>query len=360
MNAIPETYFVQFCQYLQNNTPFVAYRLPESEKISVFVAGSVKKFVFTGNEDIFSEEGFVVVPFDNENQSAYLLKKAVEPTIVNEKADKEDIQATDYFDAFDKIQEAIARKDISKAVLSRKLYIENIPATQAIDCFLHLCKKTLPAYCYLLYLPETGVWVGASPELFLKKNAQLIETVSLAGTRSCPDKDTGAETSVGFGEKEKEEQGIVSDYVAEVLERFGIPNPERKESIATAGNMQHLKTVFSFPTKNLKKSISKLVEALHPTPAVCGYPKQQAKTLILKTEKHKRHLYSGFLGKIEENGACELFVNIRCIRFEDGRATVYAGGGITGKSEAKAEWLETELKMNNILEMFNINNRITE
>ncbi len=353
MTKNSEKYYLQFCKYLQNNVPFVAYRLPGTEEIRVFVASDVEKFIFSGQDEIFAQEGFLVVPFDNERSEAYWLRpSSPAPAYSPSQYGKgtgchaTPVMTDDYFSAFNKIHTAIANGEISKAVLSRRHEINSVPAETAVLCFLHLCRQKSPAYNYLFHLPEVGTWVGASPELFLKKDGQMIETVSLAGT--IPTEQTN------FNQKEKEEQEIVSDYVSEVLGKFGITNPVCNESIGISGNIAHLKTSFSFPQEELKGSFGKLVETLHPTPAVCGYPKIKSKQLILSTETHERNLYSGFLGKIEKDGQCALFVNIRCVQFIDNKAIVYVGGGITEKSEVQSEWQETELKLQNILTMFNL------
>ena len=357
MTKISEKYYSQFCNYLQNNVSFVAYRLPETEEIRVFVADSVERFIFSGQDDIFAQEGFLIVPFDNENQWAYLLRtschcgldpqspeqnEGILKQVQNDRHIKEN-----YCSSFNKIHTAIENGEISKAVLSRQHEIKNVSVETAVACFLHLCEQENSDYNYLLHLPgEVGVWVGASPELFLKKDGQTIETVSLAGTMP-------AKQSV-FSEKEKEEQEIVSDYVSEVLADFGIKNPVQNESISVSGNIAHLKTAFCFPKNELTNGLGKLLEALHPTPAVCGYPKMASKRLILNTENHNRSLYSGFLGKVENDGQCALFVNIRSVQFAENKAIVYVGGGITDKSDAQSEWNETELKLQNILSMFNL------
>ena len=376
MREISGKYYSIFCKYLQNAVPFVAYRLPETAEICVFVADSVERFIFSGQENIFLQEGFLVVPFDNENRVAYWLKNVsaslsdrTREEASSSVAERSRSAKTDYFSNFNKIHSAIKKGEISKAVLSHRHEIENISAETAVACFLYLCKEKSSSYNYLLHLPEVGVWVGSSPELFLKKDEQMIETVSLAGTVVSPNPSEGggllahptSPLSGGLGRafsiKEIKEQEIVSDYVSEVLAEFGVKNPAQNDSIGVSGNIAHLKTSFRFPKAELKGSFGNLVEALHPTPAVCGYPKMKSKQLILSTETHNastslsnhRSLYSGFLGKVESDGQCALFVNIRCVQFIDNKAIVYAGAGITDKSDAQSEWNETELKLDNIL-----------
>ena len=87
---------------------------------------------------------------------------------------------------------------------------------------------------------------------------------------------------------------------------------------------------------------------MHPTPAVCGLPKEAAKFFILQNEKYDRTYYSGFLGEINDDFDTELFVNLRCAKIEKNVAQIYVGGGITKESNPEKEWLETHLKTNTI------------
>jgi isochorismate synthase len=87
-----------------------------------------------------------------------------------------------------------------------------------------------------------------------------------------------------------------------------------------------------------------LIFDLHPTPAVCGIPKEKSLELILQTEKHNREFYAGFIGPLDNDNA-QLFVNLRCMKLTSKWATYFAGGGLTAQSEAEAEWEETCLKL---------------
>ena len=84
---------------------------------------------------------------------------------------------------------------------------------------------------------------------------------------------------------------------------------------------------------------------MHPTPAVCGLPREVAKIFIQQNENYKRTFYTGFLGELNiANQKSLLFVNLRCMCIEGEIAEVYVGGGITKDSNAKKEWEETIAK----------------
>ena len=85
---------------------------------------------------------------------------------------------------------------------------------------------------------------------------------------------------------------------------------------------------------------------MHPTPAVCGLPKNSAKAFILENEPHDRHFYSGFLGELNSSfstnsRSSDLFVNLRCMQIEDSKAHLYMGCGITKDSIPEKEWEES-------------------
>ncbi|EKC80440.1 protein containing Chorismate binding protein, partial [human gut metagenome] len=93
-----------------------------------------------------------------------------------------------------------------------------------------------------------------------------------------------------------------------------------------------------------------VLDALYPTPAVCGIPKDEARRFILQYEHQSRKYYSGFVGPISPKGKTHLYVSLRCMNIlDDGSCELYAGGGLLKESEMEKEWKETEAKMQTIL-----------
>ena len=92
--------------------------------------------------------------------------------------------------------------------------------------------------------------------------------------------------------------------------------------------------------------------ALHPTPAVGGYPKEAAKVWIDRVEPHRRRYYGGYLGPVQADGM-RLFVNLRCMEVDDGYVRLYVGGGLTVQSQPASEWCETEAKAQTLLSVIN-------
>jgi isochorismate synthase len=347
---------------LERSLPFVAYRLPHKNKIQLLIPEKIIPFFFQADSDMLSQEAFCIVPFDNEHEPAFLLYPRFDEALNSISSSKLDWimqqplcetsltfcpeeKENSYAEAFQKAQ-ALFACGVQKIVLSRRKLIENISLKQAPDIFLRLCEQQNNTFNYFLSLPQTGVWLGASPELLLKNDGENIQTTSLAGT-------IPADAGFNWTNKEKEEQGFVTDYISDLLYQFGLTNYQKEATIsAVSSNVQHLKTAFIFPRNEIQFPVEKLLYALHPTPAVNGLPKKEAKDFILRKESNKRELYAGFLGKIEKNGQFDLYVTIRCMQFFSNGAGLYVGGGLTAGSDFTAEWAETELKAKGLINLF--------
>ncbi len=347
---------------LERSLPFVAYRLPHKNEIRLLIPEKITPFFFQADNDMLSQEAFCIVPFDNEYQPAFLLYPRFDealdsipfseldwilqqPLCETSLTFCQEENKDSYAEAFEKAQ-AMFALGVQKIVLSRRKLIENISLKQAPDIFLRLCEQQDNTFNYFMSLPQTGIWLGASPELLLKNDGKNLQTISLAGT-------IPANSQSSWTNKEREEQGFVTDYISTLLEQFGVKNYQKEATVSTvSSNVQHLKTAFSFSRNEIRVPIGELVYALHPTPAVNGLPKKEVKKIILDTESHKRELYAGFLGKIEKNQQFDFYVTIRCMQFFSNGVGVYVGGGLTADSDLTSELAETELKAKGLLNLF--------
>ena len=187
-----------------------------------------------------------------------------------------------------------------------------------------------------MFHPDCGLWMGATPERLITMSGHHLQTMALAGTRPYGSSE--------WGNKEKEEQEFV---VREIINTLGQYTPSELikysdyETIR-AGHLEHLRTTI---TAELSISPIDAAQALHPTPAVGGVPKQMALDFIGRHEQLNRSLYSGFLGVFSPDQT-NLYVNLRCMSIQDYSATVYVGGGITEKSNPQDEWKEVLQKAN--------------
>lgn len=247
---------------------------------------------------------------------------------------------------FEKFQEAFANKGIRKAILSRILNVKRPAQFNPIEAFAKLCESRKDTFNYLVLHPTQGLWMGASPEILLRKERENAQTVSLAGTQP------KSKEKYIWNEKELEEQELVSEHIRSILRNAEIKNlKEVGPNTSEAGDVAHLKTTFDFEIEPDLNPLD-MVDQLHPTPAISGLPVAKATELIKQTESHKRQLYTGYLGLVDNDGI-DIYVNLRCMQIHCDKISIFVGGGITDKSILEDEWLETEAKaktMKNILD----------
>ena len=149
-----------------------------------------------------------------------------------------------------------------------------------------------------------------------------------------------------WSEKEIEEQKPVTHYISEILKKYSAEIAQSETYNHISGNIKHLRT--DFTAKIADNRLEELIEELHPTPAVCGIPKDFCKEKIIEIEKYNREFYDGYI-KIETDEEIYYFVNIRCAKIYKNQVIAFAGGGITALSSPEKEWRETELKSQAIL-----------
>lgn len=362
---------VSFFEHITNQfddvLPFVAYRKPgESHLYGYYQETDTVHYL----ED-FEECGFAFAPFDEcqkgilipETHSIQCEYTVTDSSVITQEfvlpkenqADKE-IHISLVQKGIDEIQE----KGLKKVVLSRKRTFPDT-LTAPISVFKKLLQTYTTAFVYIWYHPKIGLWLGATPETLLSVKNRRVYTMSLAGTQ----KYTGA-PEVTWGTKEIEEQQLVTDTIVSRLEPLVQEITLGSVENHQAGSLLHLKTAISATLDETQVTLRSIIKALHPTPAVCGLPVDDAKTFILENEHYDRSFYTGFLGELNikrettrsrsrrnvENLAyrsikknTHLFVNLRCMEHTAAGTHVYIGGGITAASIPEAEWEETVHKL---------------
>lgn len=368
--------FQRECLFHQQ--PFVSYRLPDASE-PVTILSFERPLILRLNSWLPEDEkGFIFAPFDvnmpsiwyradhlffGEDASALqpsdTTLHSIDMTISagnDQHYSPEPLPAStskdNYLNQVEKVLKAIKAGTLQKAVLSRNLRIPFERNTHAPLLFNSLMDRFPHAFVYLVSFPGIGCWLGASPELLLnavavpgnisfQSSLLQLETMALAGTRK-------VKTPGPWGQKEINEQEWVVKYIEERLDNAGCTDLEKSETYTcSAGNVEHLRTDFKAILPSIKLDL--LLQELHPTPAVCGWPAPEALELIRATEDYPRSFYSGYLGPVNLDRRTSLFVNLRCMQIAETEATLYAGGGITLNSEPEAEWEETAIKSRTLL-----------
>ena len=335
--------FSKLFENLTSGFPFAIYCKPGSNDVTgIFQTGrEVHPFAD------FTEKGFVFAPFATgkycfipaEAADIIVAKwKGSDPSSIDTCQPAIDPDAKTAFEALAaKSIAAIREGKFEKLVISRKEGVTH--GGEAIDIFKSLLAAYPTAFRYCFYHPDSGLWMGATPEQLLKVENTTLHTVALAGTQLY---NNGEE--VVWEDKERQEQEFVTDYIVGSLRYHSDNIVATAPYTHRAGNIVHIKTDITaeIGTTGLKD----IVRALHPTPAVCGLPKEEAMAFLLENEGYDREYYSGFLGEVSIDivtgqPKTDLFVNLRCMKVEDDMAHLYIGCGITKDSDPEKEFIET-------------------
>lgn len=236
------------------------------------------------------------------------------------------------------INEIKDRNDLSKVVFSR-IIVKDFSTDDWTVVLENLVKSNPNAFIHIFYTPETGCWLGATPETLGEYSNGIFKTMALAGTRKI-----GVEN---WTLKDIEEQEYVVKYIANIIECLDLRYSVSEKFTANAGCVEHLCNEFTIFESNFNK-IEELVNHLHPTPALAGMPKKESIDCINKYESHNREYYGGYIGPFSRN-EFDYKVNLRCIKFDNNKIQLFAGGGLTSKSNADKEFQETESKSQTIL-----------
>jgi len=325
--------------------PFVIYNKPDSDKLIGIFQADPKLHIVSD----FNENGFVFAPFDAkkavlipENSGAVMVADFVKSgnnlQQFDESQNQDESVKNSYKTLVAKAIDAIKNEQFDKVVLSRKQKIA-LSGFNLISAFQKLLNEYPSAFAYCFFHPETGLWLGAFSEQLLKMKGILFQTMAVAGTQS------SHKNEVVWGEKEKDEQQFVTNFIVDSLKDEADEISVSKPYTLKAGRLMHIKTDIS-GTLNTDSGLQEILAILHPTPAVCGFPKEAAKKFILENEGYDREYYSGFLGELnkdfaKETNSTELYVNLRCMKIVGDYAELYVGGGITKDSIPENEWQET-------------------
>jgi len=361
-------FFELIAQNLEKGKAMVSYRLPDTNAVKLL--SQTSRGVFRIKD--FSESGFIFAPFKNSENPLFIpendcsktvlpiFEKAIFQLSTSEKSSK-NLSAEEKSAHINLVGlgiETILKTKLKKVVLSRK-EIQKVTAS-AVEIFQNLLSLYPNAFVYVWSHPETGVWIGATPETLLKTERTKFSTMALAGTRKLqnfPEDD--------WTKKEIVEQQMVTDSIVSKLNELGYTEELLNISetyTSEAGSLLHLRTDITGNFKKDATEIEAILKALHPTPAICGLPTKLALEFIQDNENYDREFYTGYLGLLnmtteikrnnrtrnQENQAyssirkdSSLFVNLRCLKYEKGKVAIYVGGGITVDSNPESEWEET-------------------
>jgi menaquinone-specific isochorismate synthase len=232
----------------------------------------------------------------------------------------------------------IAHGRLEKVVLARAVRIDADRPFDVRTILAHLHRSQPGCVVYA----DRG-FVGASPELLLRKVGPAVTSRPLAGT--------AVETAALVrSAKDAREHRLVVDAVVRALRTLCSDVRADGPSPLELADVSHLATTVTARADSDTTSIADLVAALHPTPAVAGTPREVALDAIDAMETVARGRYAGPCGWIDRNGDGEFVVALRGGEIDGAHALIHAGAGIVAGSDPHAEWIETQQKLTPMLQ----------
>jgi menaquinone-specific isochorismate synthase len=245
---------------------------------------------------------------------------------------------------------AIGAGRLDKVVLAREAAVEADWPFPRVELLRRLQRRSGGS----TFLYASGGFVGASPELLVRRRGQVASSRPMAGT--VPQGDgVGGETEglvrLARSPKEGAEHRLVVDAVAEglakVADRVEVGRPE----VVRLATVAHLATEITADLTGPLPTALELAGLLHPTPAVGGSPRDAALAAIAALEPFDRGCYAGPVGWVDHAGDGEWAIALRGATLDGRRAHLLAGAGIVPGSDPDTEWVETEHKLRAMLEV---------
>lgn len=332
---------------------YAIYRLPHEDHATLITQSVGEPMELHSLTELNGKQGFVVAPFEVKADQPVVLIQGKTETIAlsNEQLTADDgknrlpSDMSNYYKVdFANYHSQLEADKFRKIVLARCADEQMPNGVKPIDLFYRACQLYPRLFIALVDTEKSGCWLTATPEILLDGHGADWRTIALAGTMKLEgDQLDGEGETLTWSTKNIQEQRIVATYITECLEQFTDDFREEGPRTIRAANLVHLRSDFTFKLADNNK-IGDLLQALHPTPAVCGLPKREAFKFIVKNEHTPRRYYSGFMGPVAQEDT-HLYVSLRCMNIDGDVCHLYAGGGLLKDSVEEQEWLETEAKM---------------
>lgn len=257
-----------------------------------------------------------------------------------------------WISSVEKAKSLINQKSFEKLVLSRQVTISKPGDMLPTQILNKLRQQYSGCYNFLIHRPDGKTFLGSTPERLGAFRNKMLLTDALAGSiqrGNTATEDTFFEKHLTNSKKDRIEHNFVikdiEERLAPLVESL---NRSSKPEIKKLSNVQHLYTPIRAQMKE-NVSMFDVINQLHPTPAVGGYPWQDASAYIKELENFDRGWYAGPIGWFNAEGDGEFAVGIRSGLFTEDEARFFAGCGIVADSKPDMEWKETNLKLKPML-----------
>ena len=245
----------------------------------------------------------------------------------------------------------IGAGELEKVVLAREVLVR-APVAYDPAAVFGAMRELFPAcFCFCCGTPD-GAFIGASPELLVRRSGASASTVALAGSArrsSDPSVDDHIGERLLTSAKDRSEHEIVARRIVGRLRPHSVwVEPAPEPGLVKIANIQHLATPIHAQLAEARSAVE-LAGLLHPTPAVGGEPWPAAGALIDELEGMDRGWYAGPVGWMDAAEDGEFCVGIRSALLRDREAHLFVGNGIVADSDPEAELAETEPKLEAML-----------
>lgn len=256
----------------------------------------------------------------------------------------------------------MAHNEFEKVVPARQTKVHLETSIRAASLLKASREKNLRSYHFMFCFNPDKAFVGSTPERLYRRSLEHVETEALAGTigrSDDPKEDAKLSNWLLNDEKNiRENQFVVNDIMQRLTPICDQVVVQSHVELVRLRKVQHLRKKVSAV---LKQEVfgSQLLEALQPTAAIAGLPRDTALEFLRQYEPFERNWYSGSLGFISHQNA-EFCVSIRSAMIESEQVSLYAGAGIVPGSQAQFEWQELDRKISTLLSLFVSETEISE
>jgi menaquinone-specific isochorismate synthase len=241
--------------------------------------------------------------------------------------------------------------ELSKVVLAREVIVSAAAAHDPAAIFGAMREQFPACFCFCCGTPEAA-FIGASPELLVRRAGASVSTVALAGSTrrsSDPAVDDHLGEQLLRSDKNRREQRIVTERIVRALHPHAVwVEAAAEPEIVKVANIQHLATPVIAQLAEPHSAIE-MAGLLHPTPAVGGEPWPAAAAAIAALEGMDRGWYAAPIGWMDATEDGEFCVALRSALLRDRAAHLFAGVGVVAGSDPEAELAETEVKLQALL-----------
>jgi anthranilate synthase component 1 len=341
-------------EFIKDDLDLPDIHLMESDEVIVFdnLTGKLSIVVYA-NDDISS--------YDHAINRLANIELMIESQLKNEDAQSknkvDDVKAESEFgeknfhQAVDKIKEYIVEGDVMQVVLSQRMVKKfQLPA---ISLYRVLRSINPSTYMFFYHFDDYFI-VGASPEILVRLENDIVTVRPIAGTRprgenSQLDKDL--EKDLLNDPKEIAEHIQLMDLGRNDIGRVSQPGSVVVTDKMTIERYSHVMHIVSNVEGSIQENLSPMdvLKATFPAGTVSGAPKVRAMEIINELESTKRGVYAGAVGYIGYDGTLDVAIAIRTGVIKSGKLFVQAGAGVVADSIAKNEWDETNNKAKAVL-----------